>query len=144
VSRPARGVSPATARRRLLRRLVDGDRPFYLAFVVLLALLAAMTVGPLQSYTAAADRVDLLTATRDKLESEVERLETQRDRLHDPEMIELIVREELGMMKPGEIPFVVATKEQEIGQLGPDTGEAPPPDETWWRRLGRWLAGLAD
>jgi cell division protein FtsB len=126
----------------LTGRLVAGNRLWLLALVVVVAAVAAMAVGPLQTYTGAADRVDALAATRDRLAEEVGKLEDRRDRLHDPEELEIIARQQLGLVKPGEIPFVVITPEPDLDHVGPDAGEEPAPDDAWYRRLGRWLAGL--
>lgn len=139
--RPA-AKRPAAQRRRLTR-LLRGDRPLLAGLVVVAALMLALAWTPLQSYTAAADRADALTAGRDKLAEEVARLEERRDRLSDPEHIELHAREELGLVKPGEVPYVVVTPEREFEPAEPDV-EAPaaPGEEPWWRRLGRALAHL--
>jgi cell division protein FtsB len=128
-------------RRRLVRRLTAGNRPFGLALAGLLALLIAMGLGPLQRYVAMADRVDALTVTRDTLTAEVERLEDRRAQLEDPDTVELLARQELGLVKEGEIPFVVVTPEPDIDQLGPETDEGDP-DNAWYRRLGRALSDL--
>lgn len=144
-ARRARRRATRSRRRRpsLLRRLLTGDRVYVFVFLGVIAALAAMAVGPLQSYTAAADRVDGLTDTRDALSEEVDRLEERRERLHDPEEIELMARSELGMVRPGEVPFVVVTPEPELGQVHPDPAdEAPSADGRWYRRVGRWLGDL--
>lgn len=122
---------------------MTGDRVYIFVFLGVVAALAAMAVGPLQSYTAAADRVDGLTDTRDALSEEVDRLEERRERLHDPEEIELMARSELGMVRPGEVPFVVVTPEPELDQVHPDSAdEASDEEGPWYRRLGRWLGDL--
>jgi cell division protein FtsB len=133
-----------SARRRggLVARLFAGDRLWLLVLVVVFAALAAMSVGPLQTYTAAADRVDSLATTRDRLAVEVGKLEERRNRLHDPDELEIIARQEHGLIKPGEVPFVVITPEPDLDRVGPDAGDEPEPDDAWYRRLGRWLADL--
>lgn len=145
---PAGGKRPAKrapARRDgRLRRAARGDRPYAVALFGLLVVIGAMALGPLQNYTAAADRVESLERTRDQLREEVDDLEEQRSRLHDPEEIETRARTQLNLVRPGEIPFVVVTPEDAEPRVGPE----PPPegsgaDTPWYRRLGRWLAERA-
>lgn len=141
--RRPRRRSPARPGR--LRRATAGDRIYGYVIVGVVALVAAMAIGPLQSYTAAADRVEGLAETRDLLRGEVDQLEERRERLQDPEEVELLARSQLGLVKPHEIPFVVVAPEPELDRLHPDAnpnalaaGEAAP----WYRRLGRWLQSL--
>lgn len=142
--RRMRTRAPAGAPGRL-RRATAGDRIYAYLIVGVVALLAAMALGPLQGYTAAADRVDRLVETRDLLQQEVDQLEERRERLHDPEEVELMARAQMGLVKPGEIPFVVVTPEPDLGRLHPD----PNPDTTatgdrgsWYRQVGRWVRDL--
>ncbi|MEX0658783.1 MAG: septum formation initiator family protein [Egibacteraceae bacterium] len=138
-----------TARRRepgRLRRVLTGDRVYVFVFIGVVAALVAMAISPLQNFTAAADRVDGLTETRDVLREEVDRLEERRERLQDPEEVELMARAHLGLVKPGEVPFVVVTPESErepVDLARPEGAEGDPePDGAWYHRLGRWLSDL--
>lgn len=47
-----------------------------------------------------------LKKEREKLLQEKEDLEAQKEALNDPKMIEKKAREELGLVKPGEVPYV--------------------------------------
>lgn len=129
-------------RRRRPNRLTQGDRPYLLALFALLTLIAMMAVGPVQSFTAAAERVEHLERTRDQLQTRVGHLEEREQRLHDPEEVELLAREQLGLVMPGEVPFVIVTPDSEDAErLKPE----PPPenDETpWYRRLAEALSTL--
>lgn len=144
----ARRPTSASRRRRRrgrgrLPRVTAGDRLYLLALFALVAVLAVMALGPLRSYTAAADRVDGLRETRERLETEVDRLEDRRERLHDLEEIELMARSELGLVKPDEVPFVVVTPEPELEQVHPDASQdAESIDDVWYRRLGRRIGEL--
>jgi cell division protein FtsB len=117
-----------------LRVVLRRDRPYLLALLALLILLAVMAIGPLHSYTAAAQQVDGLVAARDQLAERVVDLERERERLQDPDHIELLAREQLGLVKPGEIPFVVVTPEPDLRQL---QEQAEQRDGWWLRRLWR-------
>lgn len=123
---------------RLRRALTVGDRPYILILALLVGVAIFMALGPLQVFTAAADRVDDLREERDELEGEVEGLEERRERLEDPEEVERIARSELGLVRPGEIPFVVVPSEDESGEAEPEP-EDEAADAPWYRRLGRWL-----
>ena len=129
----------------MLRHLVRGDRLYVLALVAVVTVIGTMAVGPLQNYTAAADRVEALERTRDQLGAEVDALEVRRQRLDDPEELELLARSELGLVKPGEIPFVVVAPDDEPGQVHPPPPEADAErEQPWYRRLGRALGDLFD
>jgi cell division protein FtsB len=127
----------------MLRRAVAGDRPYVLAFFVLLAVLSMMVVGPLQSYTAAAERVRDLEATRTDLHQRVAELQIRRSRLSDPEELELLARQRLGLVKPGEIPYIVSDGQPDSDQVRPD-GRAliPPADPSVLQRVGAAFASL--
>lgn len=129
----------------VLRRLVSGDRPYVLAFFVLLVVLAMMIVGPLQSYTSAAERVHDLQVTQIELARTVADLQARQDRLQDPEQIELLARQRLGLVKPGEIPFVVTDGTPDSDQIRPDGRPLTPPLKlSVWQRIGRAFASLFD
>lgn len=131
-------------RGRLWGAMTSGDRPYALILVVLVTLAAAMALGPLQVFSAAADRVDELEGERERLEGEVEGLEERRDRLEDPSEIERLARSELGLVRPGEIPFVVVVPEEGEGET-PDEGDEDEADDLpWYRHLGRWLGERLD
>ena len=136
--RPARLAAPP-----VLRRAVAGDRPYVVAFFVLLAVLTMMVVGPLQSYTAAAERVRDLEAARTDLQTRVGELQVRQTRLQDPEELELLARQRLGLVKPGEIPYVVSDGEPETEQVRPDGRPlTPPADPTLLQRIGSAFASL--
>jgi cell division protein FtsB len=101
------------------------------ALAGLLVVLGAMAWTPYQRYREASERVLVLTATREQLAVEVDALEDQRARLEDPDEVELLAREELGLVKPGEIPYVVVPPEER------ETASVPQPQPVvpWWRRL---------
>jgi cell division protein FtsB len=150
-TRPASGKGRGSGRRPRggrhgLRHLLQGERLYLLALVLVVTVVGAMALGPLQSYTAAADRVDALERTRDQLRSEVDALEERQERLQDPEELELLARSELGLVKPGEIPFVVVTPDDELVPVRPQADATAEGDGDeggpWYRQLGRALADL--
>lgn len=137
--RATRSRKPVRDRRRAGR-----VRALRVALVVVVVALGSMSLGPLQQYTAAADRVDALEGTRDALREQVDRLEDRKAVLSDPEELELIARTELGLVKPGEVPYIVVQPDGGASeQVRPEPPAAPEPDGgPWYRRLGRAIAGL--
>ena len=108
----------ATLRRGILRRAAQRvtARAAILAVVVLSLLVAA--VFPLRTYLAERSRIDQLTRQSQALDAQNAKLERHIRRLHDPRYIQRLARECLGMVKPGEIPFVVVPR---------GGGTKPPP-----------------
>jgi cell division protein FtsB len=127
----------------VFRALVKGDRPYVVAFFVLLAVLAVLLVGPLQSYTAAAERVHDLQVAQTDLQRTVSDLEERQARLADPEEVELLARERLGLVKPGEIPYVVTDGNPDTDRVRPDGRPLTPPLRmSVWERLGSAFSAL--
>jgi cell division protein FtsB len=127
-----------TARRG--RRRAD-DRPYLVALFGLLVVIGAMAVGPLRSLAAANDRVDELTEQRDALAESVEVLESESEALRDPAEMEAYAREELGLVRPGDIPYVVVPDEE------PEPGSSPTPgpgEDAAGARNSPWYERLAD
>lgn len=116
------------------RVIVAGDRPFILAFVVLAAVAGLMLAGPVSRHLDSRDRVEGLEQRRDALHAEIDRLEGRVDDLEDPGHIELLAREQLGLVRPGEVPYVVVVPEQDRPQLTPAAPPQPEP-RPWYRRL---------
>jgi cell division protein FtsB len=73
---------------------------------------------PLRTYLDQRDRLQELERQSQVLERENDQLRRQIELLHDPAYLERIARECLGMVKEGEIGFIVV----------PKGGESQPPD----------------
>jgi cell division protein FtsL len=85
--------------------------------IVVVALLFYLVV-PLRTYLAQRDRLARLERQTAVLEQQNARLQREIARLRDPAYLERVARECLGMVKKGEIGFVVV----------PKGGKAPPPE----------------
>ncbi len=116
-----------------------GDRPYLFALIGLLTLAALMISGPLHHYLQGRDRLELLERKRAALTAEVERLEQRAADLEDPVYIEQLAREQLGLVRPGEIPYLVVAPEPEAGDMAPRGGGPAMP---WYRRLWQALTGF--
>ena len=127
---------PAAAR-SAVRKATRGQRPWQAGLVILLFVLGSMAWAPLKNLSAGSQRIDHLTASRDRLTEEVDKLDARKEQLMDPQQLELIAREEYGLVKPGEIPYVVVTPETEP-QLGPGEDQSPAVETSWYERA--WSA----
>jgi cell division protein FtsB len=117
---PPRAAKPAgDARRRPRARLTPAGAVLAFAIVVLLTALAV----PVR--TLMQQRADLARLQRDELtlQQRNDVLQQQVARLHDPVYLERIARECLGMVRPGEIPFVMVggADSASSGSNGPES-----------------------
>ncbi len=78
--------------------------------VVVTALLLYLTV-PVRAYLAQRDRLTRLEVEAELLERENRSLRSEASLLRDDEHVELLARRCLGMVRPGEIAFVVVPKD---------------------------------
>ncbi|GIW07124.1 MAG: hypothetical protein KatS3mg060_1929 [Dehalococcoidia bacterium] len=80
-------------------------------------------------------RAERLRVEIDQLQARHLELTRQRDYLKTEQYVERVAREELGFVKPTEIPIVVVVKPDAVST--PRTAAAPPPDQRsnpqrWW------------
>jgi len=62
--------------------------------------------------------------------------------LHTPEYVERIAREQLGLVRPGEIAVMVV--QPTPARIAPSAVEKKPADAPWWSRLLRLLRRWLD
>jgi cell division protein FtsB len=111
-------VTTAAARSEVRRsRLQFSPRAAILA-VVVTALLIYLVV-PLRTYIAQTDRLNQLERQTQILQEQKTRLERQVQLLQDPAYLERIARECLGMVKKGEIGFIVVPEGSTQAQISP-------------------------
>jgi cell division protein FtsB len=102
------GVVAAHAR----RRRVTGRA---VALIVVMAALLVAAMYPLRSYLREWSDIASLQHQVSVLQQTNEQLDGRIRQLHDPGYLERLARECLGMVKPGEIPFVVVPKHGKAG-----------------------------
>ncbi|MGH2663892.1 MAG: FtsB family cell division protein [Actinomycetota bacterium] len=95
-------------------RLRITGRAVVLAGVVVL--LGIASVGVLRQFFDQRAEIDRLERQVEALVEERGDLTRQIERLHDPEYLERLARECLGMVRPGEIAFVVPSEEGESAE----------------------------
>jgi cell division protein FtsB len=105
----------AAAARSAIRRPRAQFTPRAVILALVVAALLVYLISPFRSYLAQRDQLNQLQRQTEILQQEKARLERQVRLLKDPAYLERIARECLGMVKRGEIGFIVV----------PDGPEAP-------------------
>ncbi|MDP9021589.1 MAG: septum formation initiator family protein, partial [Actinomycetota bacterium] len=118
--------------RAVVATVLAGDRLLVLAVAGVVAVSALMLARPLTTYLDGRERVVLLEAKAEALRDEIDRLEARERDLTTAEYVELRARERLGLVRPGEIPYVVITPETDRPRLA---SPAAPPPRPWYRRM---------
>jgi cell division protein FtsL len=80
--------------------------------VMLIAILLYMVV-PLRQYIDQRSQLAQMERQTELLQRQNTQLQRQVQELHDPAFLERIARECLGMVRPGQIGFVVVPKDQQ-------------------------------
>lgn len=111
-----------------------------LLFVSTLVVLTIAALAPANQLLNQRQRIATERDKIDALLTENARLEKRLDRLHDNDYLEKVAREQLGMVLPGEISYVVVPPSQAVGS--PE--EAPPPKPPWYKRVWGKITGLVD
>ncbi len=125
----------ARAPRLPVPRVADSDRLYVVALVAVVLVLAVMMLGPLRSLVEAESHVADLEQSRRRLQAQVAHLEERRDALHDLRELELIAREDLGMVMPGEVAFVVVSPHSEAQEAREEADRWRASPRPWYRRL---------
>ncbi|MGH2726712.1 MAG: septum formation initiator family protein [Actinomycetota bacterium] len=93
---------------------------------------------PIRQYFAQKGELKKLTAQETQLADRIQELTELRSRLLTDDEIERIAREELGMVRPGEVAFAVLPGADGKGQAGPPSAPTvstvKPGGESWYER----------
>jgi cell division protein DivIC len=104
------------------------------------------SVYPLRRYFAVRSSIATLRTEERVLQDRIDQLTAERDLLMSEAEVERLAREQLGMVRPGEVPFVIATPHPEaprpdvVDPGGLETFAPPDPPsalERWMRAVGR-------
>lgn len=131
----------ASGIRRGVGALIAGDRPFLAVVAALLMLGVLMLAGPARNFLDGRSRVEVLEAKLAALTEENDRLDARTRELRDPDQIELLAREQLGMIEPGEVPYAVVPPEIDRPRITPPREPPAPPSRPWYDRLWHALFG---
>lgn len=89
-----------------LKRLFPTSPALRIIFVVVTLITAFVLVQSVYHYVQVRQQEAELYQERDRLLKEKEDLETKKADLEDPAKLEKKARDELGLVKPGEVPYV--------------------------------------
>lgn len=143
LQRTARGMQGGVSRGRArLQRFVRGDRPLLLVTLAVLALAAVMVSAPLQSYLDGQARVDHLAVTADALDTANARLSQRAVDLERDGTVELLAREQLGLVFPGEVAYTLAPPEVDPPRSVPRAAVEAGADAPWYERMWSQLRDL--
>jgi cell division protein FtsB len=106
-------VSAGTVAAHAKRRRVSGRA---VALIVVVAALLVAAMYPLRAYLHERSDIASLEHQVSVLQKTNSQLDSRISQLHDAAYLDRMARECLGMVKPGEIPFVVVPKH---GRAGP-------------------------
>lgn len=116
-------------------RAAASRQPRRIVFAVGLALSAWLVFFPTKQLTAEKLRIGRLEARLTEVTRENAAMRADVRRLEDPSELELLARDRLGWVRPGERAYLVV----------PEPSPKPPPEapsRTWWSRLAEHLVGL--
>ena len=118
----------------------SGDRLFVVAVAFIIGVAVLMASAPMQRLLAGRERLGVLESQVEALNAANAQLTTRAARLQDLSEIELIAREKLGLVKPGEIPFVLVPPDQGYPTVSiPVPVPEAAPADPWYRRLWRTI-----
>ena len=131
----------ARRRTRGPRRTRPVDVLLGVLLLAVMALGAMLLVDPLEGYLVQRQRVAVLEQQALALENENLRLERRIEDLDDPVTIELLAREQQGLVREGEIPYVLTPPEVDAPRIL-DAPEQLRIEEDLLDRLLAWIRAL--
>lgn len=137
--RAARSRRAERPRRGVLGRVLRSELLLGSVLIAVIVLGVLLVVPPFENYVSARQRAALLEQQASALDTENQRLERRLSDLDDPVTIELLAREQQGLIRPGEVPYVLIPPESErprIIDVPPDPATA---DIDVFERILGWL-----
>ena len=134
--------SPRAVIRAARSRWLGGDGPWALAFLGVLVLAVVVVSGPVRTWATQRDLVETRQAELGALEAENDRLADRVEDLNDPATIEGQAREDMGMYRPGEVPYEVVRPEVDQPQLRPEAVTDDSDRPGWLERLRQAVADV--
>ena len=128
----------ATRQRRRARRASTVDVLLGVLLLGAIVLGVALLAPPFENYVMARQRVAILEQQALALDAENQRLERRLSDLDDPLTIELLARRQQGLVRPGEVPYVLIPPDVDVPRIL-DAPQQVTPDEDLLDRLLAWL-----
>lgn len=135
---------PRELARRLRQRFLHGDRPYVVAFVAAVGVALVIISGPIQTWLGQRDLVDQRAAVLEVLEDENADLAARVRELNDPDTIEAEAREQQGMVRPGEVPYVIVPPDTGAERIAPDLTDVETDGRGWLTRAWEAVTQLVD
>lgn len=135
---------PRELLRRARLRVLHGDRPYVVVFLAATGLALVIVSGPVQTWMGQRALVDQREAVLSVLEAENERLAARVEDLNDPGTIEAEAREQQGMVRPGEVPYVIVPPDVDAERIAPDLTDVETDDRGWLARAWEAITGLVE
>jgi cell division protein FtsB len=121
--------------RRPVRRLLGADLTLGALLIGATVLAVWVAAAPFETYVSSRERVAVLEQQAAALAAENARLEQRIVDLDDPLTLELLGREQQGLVRPGEVPYVLILPEPDRPRI---VEAAPAPAEVEqdvWARI---------
>ncbi len=134
--------TPRELLRRARLRVLHGDRPYVVAVLVATGLSLVIVSGPVQTWLAQRDLVDQREGVLEVLEEENAELAARVRDLHDPDTIEAEAREQQGMVRPGQVPYVIVPPAADSERIAPDLTDVETDERGWFARVWEAVTGL--
>jgi cell division protein FtsB len=122
----------------VLRRILGGDLLLGVLLLGSIAFGVLLLAQPFEDYIDTRQRVALLEQQALALETENLRLEQRIEDLDDPMTIELLARSQQGLVRPGEVPYVLIAPEVEAPRIR-DAPEEAVAEEDILDRVLAWI-----
>ncbi len=106
-----------TGRRGRVRRVLGGDLLLGILLLGAIGLGVVLLMPPFENYVIGRQRVAVLEQKALALEAENLRLERRIADLDDPVTIELLARSQQGLVRPGEVPYVLIAPEVDAPRI---------------------------
>jgi len=129
--------------RRRSRRSSPVDVLLGLLLLGAIALGVMMLAPPFEEYLAGRQRVAVLEQQAIALENENLRLERRVEDLDDEVTIELLARSQQGLVRPGEVPYVLIPPDVDAPRIV-DVPEVVGAQEDVLDRVLAWIRSFAD
>ena len=104
----------------------------------ILILVSITAISPARQVFIQRQRIETEQAKLAALRHENEKLEQRLERLKNPDYLEKVARDELGMVAPGEVSYVVVPSGVAEEEL------PPPPPKPWYERAWNHVLSLFD
>lgn len=125
-----------------------GKGPQIVALLLVAALLGAMMIEPTRQLLEQKQRIASMSEELETTLTTNRKLKGRIERLQDPDFVEQLARSQVGLVRPGEVPYVVMPpSEEEVAKrkekkARKKAARTPPPEpgvvEGFLRFVGLW------